>query len=60
MKNIHFEVPSELQERWHRVTKRMRRGERSKLLRELLEVVVKQMEEGKRVRLVEIKVRRPL
>jgi predicted DNA-binding protein len=58
VKTIHFEVPPDLQERWHRVTKKMRRGERSRLLRELLEAVVQQMEVGRKVRLAEIRVRR--
>jgi hypothetical protein len=51
-------VDEEFFARWLHATRRMRRGERSRLLRQLLRVVVEELESGRPVRLAEVKLRR--
>ena len=58
MRWISCRVEPEFFERWERSTRKMRRGERTKLLRQLLRVVVEEMEKGRPVRLAEVRVRR--
>lgn len=56
MKPITFFIDEKVWERWKHSTRYMRRGEKSKILRRMMEILVGEIEKGRRSRLVEIKV----
>jgi len=58
VKLVNFRVEDTLFERFAKVTSKMRYGQRNRILRQLLEVFVDQMEGGRRVRLVDIRVKK--
>jgi len=55
---VNFRVESDLYARWLKVLSKMRYGQKNHLLRQLLLILVEQLETGKKARLADIYVKK--